>query len=344
MTHGRFVFFTKPLKFARWQIETFDRFIVKLTYQTPIMNNKILIVIFAALLGIFALTKIFSGKGEGTFKPEIIQVDSSKVTKIVLHAKADSLAEVVLKKEDGGWTATKGPLTVKAADEAVGQFISGLALVKTNFIAAKSKDKWAAFEVGDDKASHVTVYGGDKVMADFYVGKFSVNQQARQITSYFRLAGSDNVYAVEGMGGMMLGQGFNAYRDKKVLDLDIHAIESLQYEGDQNYTVARSGDKWLLNGSEPLDSSKVFNFLANLRQMSGENFADGFNENGSGEKLIKSLTISGSNMPAPVVVRAWQDTALQMPFVVQSSQFPNSYFASDSTRLFKRIFKPVGEW
>jgi hypothetical protein len=149
---------------------------------------------------------------------------------------------------------------------------------------------------------------------------------------------------VEGMGGMVLGQGFNAYRDKKVLDLNIHAIESLQYEGDETYTVARSGGKWLLNGANALDTNLVFNFLANLRQMSGDQFADGFDEAASSDKLIKKLTISGGNMPSPVVVRVWRDSSRNMPFVVQSSQFPHAYFASDSTRLFKRIFKPVSEW
>ncbi len=309
-----------------------------------IMNNKILIILFAALLGVFALTKIFSGKQAGSFNPDIIQVDSAKVTKVVIHAKADSLEEVVLKQEGTGWTATKGKLSVKVTDESVGQLIGSLGLVKTNFIAAKSKEKWPEYELEEGNASHITVYGSDKVLADFYVGKFSVNQQARQITSYIRTADSDNVYAVEGMGGMMLGQGFNAYRDKKALDLNIHAIETLHYEGDQNYSVTRSGDQWLLNGTEALDTSKVFNFLANLRQMNGDQFADGFEESASDQKLIKKLTISGGNMPEPVIVRAWQDTTLNLPFVVQSSQFPHSYFASDSTRLFKRIFKPVSEW
>lgn len=307
------------------------------------MNNKVLLLILVGLAAIFALTKVLSGDDNSSFDPEFIKVDQEAVTKIVLHTKADGQTEAVLTKTDAGWTISKNGKTYQADTDQVNNLLTNLASVKSNFIVAKSADKWPDYELNADQSSHITVYGGNKTLADFYIGKFSVNQQAQQITSYFRVAEKDDVLAVIGMAGMMLGQGSDTYRNKKVLDLDISNIESLNYEGDAVYQVRKSDNQWLLDDGTPLDTAKVQNFLMNLRAMSGETFVD-FDENLNSDKLLKKLTIGGNNLPAPVVVRCWKDDTAAKPFIIQSSQFPDSYFSSDSTRLFTRIFKPVGEW
>ncbi len=308
------------------------------------MNNKALIFILLGLLAIYGLSQVFSGNGESSFDPEFIKVDAEQVTKVVIHAKSDNQEEATLTKGEDGWTLSKGGQTYPAAQDAVDNLLSNLKSLKTSFIAAKSADKWAEYELEDGTTSHITAYGGDKVLADFHIGKFTVNQQAQQITSFFRVAGDDNVYAVIGMEGMMLGQGSSSYRDKALLKLEIGEIESLQLEGDAAYQVTKSGSGWLLDNSTPLDTNTVKNFLMNLREMSGEAFVDGFDEVLNNDKLLKTLTIGGSNMPAPVTVRCWVNDGGEKPFVIQSSQYPTSYFASDSTRLFTRVFKPVSEW
>ena len=307
------------------------------------MNNKVLLLILVGLLAIYGLSKVFSGSDDSSFNPEFIKVDKDAVTKVVIHSKADNFEEAVLSKTNEGWTISKNNKTYQASQEGVDNLMTNLALVKTNFIAAKSADKWPEYELEAAQASHVVVYAGNEVLSDFYVGKFSVDQQAQQITSFFRLADKNDVYAVQGMAGMMLGQGSNSYRNKKLLELEIPAIESLNFEGDTVYKVAKADKIWLYNGESALDTAKVQNFLMNLKSMSGDAFVD-FDENLNSDKLLKKLTISGSNMAEPVVVRCWKDEALEKPFVIQSSQFPESYFSSDSTRLFTRIFKPLTDW
>ncbi|TAK46043.1 MAG: DUF4340 domain-containing protein [Saprospiraceae bacterium] len=308
------------------------------------MKNKALLLVFIALLAVYGLSKIFSGKGGRSFNPDIITVDSTKVDAVTLHPKADSLAEVKLKKNQNRWTVSNAGNTYQASEEALQQLFATLEKVTTSHIAAKSKDKWSAFELEAAQASHVEVFSGNKKLADFYVGKFTVNQQGRQITSYFRLAGDDAVYAVEGMAGMMLGQGIDAYRDKHALNFDLHKVGELKYEGDAAFKVTKSGGAWLVNDAGPVDSAKVRDFLMNLSQISGDEFAHNFDpvlENG---RLLKTLTVSGASLQAPIVVKCWRDTTRAKPFVIQSSQYPLSFFTSDSTRLFKRIFKPISEW
>ena len=308
------------------------------------MNNKVLLIILVALLAIFGLSKFFSGNDDSSFNPEFIRVDKDAVTKIVLHSKADSQAEAVLTKSGDGWTLSKNGKSHQASIESVDNLLAQLASVKTNYIAAKSSDKWGEYELNADQASQITVYGGSKVLADIYVGKFSVNQQAQQITSFFRVADKDDIYAVIGMAGMMLGQGSDSYRNKKLMNLQLSDIESLNYEGDKVYQVSKALDgMWLMDGDAAIDSTKVKNFLMNLISMSGESFVE-FDENLNSDKLLKKLTINRSNMDEPVVVRCWKDETAEKPFIIQSSQYPNSYFSSDSARLFTRLFKGVEEW
>ena len=308
------------------------------------MNNKLLIGILLGLLAIWGLSKFLSG-GEGTFDPEIIAVDSAKVDKVVLQAKADEFKEAVLQKTADGWTIARDGKTYAATAESVQQFLSSLTSVSTSQIVAKSSDKWPQYELGDGQASHVTVFADGKKAADFYVGKFSVNQQAQQITSYLRLADQPDVYAVEGMAGMMLGQGSNAYRNKQVMQLTDPAINEVKLEGDVNYHLKKSpGGIWLLDGDAAADSTQVQNYLINLRNMSGDTFVDDFDPNLASDQLLKTLTLQGDNLPGQVVVRCWKDDTKAKPFIINSSQFPDAYFASDSTRLFTRLFKPVWEW
>ena len=308
------------------------------------MNNKILLALFLVLLAAFALSRFFSRDEERTYDPEIIKIDSAQVTSIIIRSKTDSLTEILLRRENEHWTVSKHNKTVPAARETVRELLSSLQVIKASHIAAKSSDKWEEYEVGDDKASHLSVYSGNKVLTDFYVGKFLVNQEARQITSFFRLNDREEVFAVEGMAGMVFGQGFDSYRDKRLLDLDLNSIDQLKFEGDQHFMAAEKEGEWLLDGSERIDSNKIQGFLINLLSMSGEAFANDFNPDAGQAKLLKKLTISGSNMPEPVVVRCWQDTTVSKPFIIQSSQFPESFFVSDSSRLFQRLFKPVSEW
>jgi len=308
------------------------------------MRNKNLLLIFGILLFIFILTKVFTNQNERTFDTDIIQVDTLKVTSIVLHTKADNLQEVVLEKENEDWVIRKGEIKVPASLASVQGLFSNLATIRAAYIAAKSKDKWPEFELDEGKASRITIYNGKKVMADFFIGKYSVNQARQQITSYFRVSGNNEIFAVDGMAGMMPGKGFDAYRSKAALFLDLAVVESLDYSGDYPFSVKKHGNQWLLNGAEKMDTAKAHDFLLNLRQMSGDEFVGNFDPKKEQQKLLKTLTIAGSNMPEPVVVRCWQDTTRAKPFIIQSSQYPYSFFASDTARLFTRIFKPVKDW
>lgn len=309
------------------------------------MNNKLLIGLFVGLLAAWGISKLFS-TGESTFNPDIIIVDSASVDKIVLHAKADNFVESTIEKTPDGWRVKRAGKTYIAFDESISRLLGELKTVTTSQIVAKNPEKWAQYEVADDQATRFAAYSNGKLLADFYVGKLNINQQAQKITSYFRLADGPDVYAVEGTDGMTLGQSSNAYRIKQVMQMKEPKINEVNLEGDVGYHIKRRAEdrQWILDGAGIIDSNQVQNYLINLRSMSGEAFIDDFEPSQSEDKLLKTLTIRGDNLPGDIIVRCWKDESRERPFIINSNLFPESYFASDSTRLFTRLFKPIQEW
>lgn len=308
------------------------------------MNNKILLIVLVILLGVYGAYEWMGGDARSTFDPQLVKVDTARVTQIEIAVKADSMQPFTLEKAAGQWYVVKGDKRYPADAAAVGELLGNLLSLRATHIAAKSASEWPNFELGEAQANRIAIFEGKKKTAEIFAGKFDVDPQAQRFKSYFRTANGDEVYAVEGMAGMMLGNGYQHYRDKRALEFEIQPVERIQVDGEGAYTVEKTTNGWLLDQQVPIDSSRVQNFLMNLRRLSGDAFAEDFDPQANQGKLYKTLTLSGKSMPEPIVVKCWRDTSWVKPYVIQTSHFPMSFFASDSLRLYKRIFKPVQEW
>lgn len=314
------------------------------------MDNKKLLYILIALLGVYGLNKLFSGKKERSFKTELIVVDTAQVTAITVFPKADEFAEVSMKKENDEWIISKGDFSTKAVTSSINSLLEQLALIKTQRIAAKSEEKWADYEVEEGKGTRMVVYTGSKVVSDFIIGKFDFKQspQAQQqfqqqqqptITSYVRLNGEPETYAVDGFLSMSLGQGFDAYRNKELIAITKEDINQLDFsEGNSSYSINKSPIGWAVNGTEVLDSTKVDSYLTALSNISGTEFVNDFDAVQHSDKLAKSLTIKANNMVEPVSIHCYADSTRAKPFIIHSTLNKDGYFASDSAGIYSRIF------
>lgn len=309
------------------------------------MNNKLLLFILLGLLAIYGLSRLFSGKKDSTFQAELIALDSTEVASLKLDPKGEEAIPFTLKKEDGRWFATQDELTVPANEGAMQSLLAGLAMVQTKYIAAKDKDKLSEYEVEEGQGHHVQVYDEKgKLLKDFFIGRFDVNQQARTITSFIRLNGQNEVYAVDGMQTMAFGRAFIDYRDKELIkmkrEMEVTAFDYVLSDTALQFQKTAGG--WQC-GSEKLDSMKVEDYLNVLRNVSGENFADDFDELQAAQYPQQQLIIRGNNMMEPFEVAVYRDTTRELPFVIHSNYNPNTYFASDSAGLYKKLFLPVGD-
>lgn len=310
------------------------------------MNNKFLLLILLLLLGIYGLSKVFSGTKDRSFDADLIQVDTAAVNSLILNTKADNYETVKLQKEGDQWLITKGNFTTKAQVLAVKNMLNNLNQIKAKRIVAKNPEKWKDYEVEDGKGSRIQVFEKGKLKEDFLLGRFNFNQQARTATSYIRLNNENEVYAIDGMASMNLAQNFDAFRNKQILKINKDDVTSIQFENEtpeNSFNLSRNGSGWSL-GDTPADSTKTTQFISTLSSIMGSEFINNFDELKSKDLAFKQLKITANNQIEPEIITCYRDESLAKPFIIHSNQNKDAYFASDSTGVFARLFKNMGDF
>lgn len=336
--------FGSPNKWQPNAIKPEKQIVAFVKRNTPAMNNRTLLLILVILLAVYGLSRIFSGRQERSFRSELIQVDTSQVTSIVIVPQAGpDAAEIVLKRENSGWIASRQEQNTRALPDAVDRLLAGLSNIKTRRIAAKSPERWPEYEVGDGQGIRVRVFEEGDLREDFIIGRFAFNQQNQTATSFLRLAGQDEVYAVDGFLGMSFSPDFDTYRNKTLLRMQrMMEVTGFSYEQpDTTLQFSKKETGWTLNGERALDSMAVENYLNVLRHLTGETFADDFDELQAPQFETQRLTINATNRTEPFIVTIYRDSTRTLPFVIHSSQNPETYFASDSTGLYRQLFQPA---
>jgi hypothetical protein len=300
------------------------------------MSNKKLIIIFGALLGLYLLSRVFMGKQERTYDPQLVAVDTAQITEIKLHPKSEGGAEIIIHRTADGWETSKGDMTVKTPYAKVSGLLAQLTDIRSERVVSRSQENWSEYEV-DEKGSRVEVFAKKKKVADFIVGTFKFDQAKRSASSYLRTADKDDVYLVEGFMSMTFNQGFNTFRNNTLTKLtaaDILEVSLTNSEGRTAISKNPADGQWYRNGMEQLDSVRVAQFVAQLSNVTGSEFVDA----AASGTPAKTLEITGNNLTAPVKLECFvrQDTTL--PFVIRSSMNPDARFGSDSTGVYQKLF------
>jgi Domain of unknown function (DUF4340) len=299
------------------------------------MSNKKLLYLFLGLLLIFGLTQLFNTKKDRSFKSELLNVDTSVVNKIVIHAGADNHKETVLNKSvSSGWTATQGQKTVPVVPGTLDGILRELPLMKIKSIATQSKEKYNEYEISDSIASHIEVFAGSKKVADFYSGKFGFNPQTNSMLSYIRVKEDPNVYATDGFQSMTFNAAFSSFRDKNILKVSADQIQKINTISNGNkFDLVRSGSSWILNGNPLKDSTATQNYLNSIQSLSGVDLIDEFSKSSS---PIHSAVVESAGNSFTVDIYASGDTL--KPFIVHSSANQDVYFKEDSSNTYKNLF------
>ena len=309
------------------------------------MNNKTLFFIFLGLLAIYGLSQVFTGKRTSNFDTELIQVDTSQVTRIIINTKPPASEEITLQREGNGWIASSGSVNTKATATAIQALLSNIRLIQTKYIAANSEEKLADYEVAENQGTRIQIFAGETLLEDFISGRFAFDQQAQTGTSYIRLSSGKEVYAVDGFQTLTLGQGFNSYRDRMLPNTPPNMIfeEVTIQKEDDSLTLSKSPTGWMYE-NQLLDSMKVENYLHLFTNLRGETFADDFDELAAANFRFGKVSLKGPQMPEGLSVDIYRDTSRINPFVFQSSQKPETWFDSDSTGLFQQLVKGIADF
>ena len=189
------------------------------------MSNKLLILILILLMAVLGFTYFFEWGGkQRTFKKELVDIDTSKVSDLYIYPKSLKGQEIHFVNNAGQWQMISGSENVNLESEKISSMINALLVLKPKNVAATNSNKWAEFQVDKEQATRVKVMEGNKTSLDMYIGKFSFQQrkpppgfdpndpqhqmmmqQMQQqpiMTSFVRVENDDKVYAVDGMLGM----------------------------------------------------------------------------------------------------------------------------------------------
>ena len=288
-------------------------------------NNKVLGFIFILLLVIVIVAYLSdAGKEERTFREELVNIDTTAVTKIVINTKSNNYKPFSIYKSGKGWLIElKNGKTASVKDERVKQILNELVKIKPKRLAARGEDKWSEFQVKPDSSgTRVQVYEGDDATLDIILGRPNYIPQPRSVSTYVRLYNDTDVYEVNGFLALTFNQGADSFRDNTIIKSDQNMWNELQfnYPADSSFTLIKTGNKWFINNVET-DSVKTTAVLRKLAAFMRSNFADDI-EVPAGKSPSYQLTIKGKEIN-PIEVKAYVDSSY---YVVTTNQNPGTKF------------------
>jgi hypothetical protein len=311
------------------------------------INIKSLIIIFAVLL-ILAVIIFYmdSRKGERTFRSNIVDTDTSKVTSIVIYPKINREEPIVIQRKGNFWKIKSRQRLFNADENVINNILKTLTELKPKRVAATDKSRWKQFEVTDSLATRVKLITGKKTGADIYFGKFSYQQPKSQmayyynqrgtINTYVRIANDKIVYVVEGYLGMTLNRELNDFRNKSILrsNKSDWTRLSFTYPADSSFYLVKEGGKWLVNGIMA-DSAAVADYFNSISWLSSSDFIDDQKPLHSEPDL--SLKIEGDNFVRPIQVKAYKADTINR-YLITSSLNEGTFFSGRKSKLTEKIF------
>jgi hypothetical protein len=295
-------------------------------------GNRRLLIIFLALVTIYAVSRLFNAPQNRNFDKVIIDVDTAQVSSIHIHPK-DSDQTINLAKKDGQWFLVEAESYYPAASNSVASMLNEMRKIEVKRLVARGEAKYDDYEVGEETGTRVEVFGSRKKLADFMVGKFTFNQQTRNAISYIRQYDSPDTYALDGFMALSFNQSSDSFRDKELVKLTASNIQTIDFmNGNENYRLRSSGDNyWSANGVE-VDSSAMASYLNALASANGADISD---LSFATDEADATITLVGEGgQPTVLTAKVMGSEG----YLIHSSVNEPSYFSSDSSGIYKRIF------
>ena len=301
------------------------------------MSNKILAILLILFVIIAVIVYFPSGnKTERTFRTELVDVDTSAISEIIISPKSMNGDSFRIFKENSQWNVTlANNKTAIVPREKAERLTEQILTIKPVRLAGRSKSKWPEFEV-DSSATRVVVKEGNTTTLDILIGKF-LFQQPRSVSTYVRLSDDTDVYLVDGFLSMSFNQGADTYRENTVIKGDHQNWDQLifNYPADSSFQMAKVDGKWMSN-NRTLDSASTEKYLSQLSRLTNSSFVDDFDT----QKISPNyeLIINSSNNTIATVYGYQIDSLI----VINSSMNKESYFNASENSFMEKLFVGLG--
>ena len=298
-------------------------------------SSKTLLIIF---LGLLVLAAVFiyydSTTEERTFERDIVKIDTSKVTSILIYPKVNGHKEVKLHKEGNYWNVLLSNNKSVSADESkIKDLLAQLLRLKVSSLAAQDESKWSEFQV-DSSGTRVKVFEGNRNTLDMVIGKFAF-RQPRTMVSFVRLKGDKNIYEAENFMDFAFNRNINDFRINTLISDDYSNWKKLtfSYPSDSSFQLLKdTANYWSINNVRT-DSAKTIEYLRTLSNLTSNDFIDEFDQS----ILLKpkyTLTVESSAFGSAIIY-AYVDTS---KIVLHSTRNPEAYFDGIANMLWQKLF------
>ncbi|MEZ5198001.1 MAG: DUF4340 domain-containing protein [Bacteroidales bacterium] len=309
------------------------------------LNTKTLIILLVVLVGIYLLSKL-SKDDERSFKSEMVTIDTTDVTKIVILPKLGGEGnEVSLTRTGQEWKLESDGKTYKPDMSTVNNVLRELMAMKSERVAATDDTRWAEFEVTDSTATRIKLFNNKKLISDLYIGKFNYvqpkepqdprQQQRGKMSTFVRPAEDKEVYVVDGFIKMSIQANVDNYRDKTLCSVNKNDLTTItfRYPNSDNFVLKKEENKWFLNGQEA-DSIKTLQYLNKLAKVTSSAFIDDVEPlSNTPSHFVK---VEGNNI-LPIELKAFPADSVNK-YVVTSTLVPNTKYSGQKSGLFDRVF------
>ena len=242
--------------------------------------NKSLLIAIVVLIGLSAAVVFTRRSHESETKLEkpaatAPKIKKEELTKIELTKPGQPT--IVLEKQSDKWRMT-APVNSDTASTAVEGVVDKLAELEVVGIAAARKENYERLEVDAAHAIHVLAKGGDKVLANLYVGA------AKSGGTMFRVEGQDPVLTARGSIRYVFEREVKDFRDRDVTSVENKELTSVAVsspKGTFKFERADENQPWApapaAKGEKPIanfDPEKVTSFLNTAAHLYATDFAD----------------------------------------------------------------------
>lgn len=270
------------------------------------MNIKKLSIILVVIIGVLIGLRFFKDDNRSKgFESDLIEIDTAAVSRILIESSTDT---VDLNQTEAGWEAKLDngkfvPVVLGNIKTTLETFLT----IKPSRVVSKSPDKWAEYQVDEEKGTRLRVFqGGDKVV-DLVIGTIGFlqneqkgnnpyQQQRQRYFSYARLYGDNSVYVCEDFLSFNISKETKQYRDNRLINLNVDSTEQItfMYPADSGFTLQQLAKTWTLNG-EIIPTDTVKQVLEKIAYLNSTNFEDDWRP--EGQTPTHTILIQSTNQP-----------------------------------------------
>lgn len=299
--------------------------------------NKRVIIIFTLLLTVYGAYQWWDRSRDPVFEAPLMQVDAGQLLSIDIDPPGDEEPFSLL-HIDGSWIASREPLNVRANKAAVERLVQVLNGLRTADLLSQHSRHWERYGVAEGQGLKISLQYNDKRQEAILLSLFPQVRTHPDSLVYARLDGQKDVYGIRARQVEGLPMYLADFRDAQFVSLPGASPAAFRLVWPDTISCFHTLEGgWHCNGVA-VDSMALDAYFEHIKQLSGAVFANDFDELQAGRLPRRQLIVYPGNATDSIILNCYIDSLRLWPYVLQGSQYPYHWLASDSAGLYKQVF------